>query len=135
MGGEGCEETLSETRGCDSRPCPTECSPVDCKWSGWNHWGACDKCGGEKKRFRHILAHAHCGGKPCEPTVAEEAMNCTRTCHEPSYCAFGNWQSWSDCSADCGSGVRNRKRLLELTAAPVRFLDAAPEWTKLDASS
>ena len=29
--------------------------PTDCMWGQWEMWGACDKCGGQRKRFRRVL--------------------------------------------------------------------------------
>lgn len=87
---------------------------MDCTWNQWTPWSSCDKCGGQRKRFRHIVALLTCGGRPCEPTDAEVTGNCTRICHEPSFCGFGDWASWGSCSKSCGVGVRSRSRQLEL---------------------
>lgn len=113
-GGRCPPAALSEVRPCGRRPCPGECAPADCRWGDWGAWSACDKCGGERRRSRHVLSVAHCGGEPCEPGLSEEVTTCTRSCHEPSYCAFGDWSSWGACSATCGSGVHERTRHLEV---------------------
>merc|ERR1711988_224082 len=44
-GGFGCSEALTVTRECIARPCHNECQPVDCQYSDWSMWGACDRCG------------------------------------------------------------------------------------------
>jgi len=120
-GGRGCNESLASTRGCHAGACAAQCELVDCTWGHWGEWSACDKCGGERKRFRFVSRQARCGGRPCKPGAAEEVMNCTRSCHSPSYCAFGDWHVWSSCSAECGSGVRSRLRQLRLAPLPVQF--------------
>merc|ERR1719210_192047 len=58
--------TLSETQGCRFAMCPDACMPVDCKWGVWGEWSACDKCGGQKRRVKHVLEHPQCGGDPCD---------------------------------------------------------------------
>jgi len=123
-GGKSCAGPLSETRGCGTESCVVQdCDPVDCKWGDWDEWSACDKCGGEKKRFRHIMSMPACGGAACEFGAGEEATNCTRKCHEPTYCTFGQWSNWGSCSADCGNGVRSRERHLHAASiTDVRLL-------------
>lgn len=113
-GGKACEGPLAVQQTCNNLECEAQCQPVDCLWADWTSWSACDKCGGQRKRFRHVSALPVCGGKLCDPTLAEETTNCTRMCHEPIYCGFGEWESWSVCDATCGEGVRMRSRQLEL---------------------
>jgi len=91
---------------------------VDCAYGEWVEWGACDKCGGERTRFRHITEHARHGGKSCEPFEAEEVGACPRQCHEKKYCTWGDWGSWGECTARCGEGKRARRRHLNLTLVP-----------------
>jgi len=126
VSGPDCLGALSETRGCSTKPCPVLCTPVDCQWGHWSQWSACDKCGGEKKRTRHVQVLPTCLGKPCAAEAAEEATNCTRKCHEPTYCAFGDWKDWGLCSTSCGHGIRSRIKNLELRSAPeaIRVLTA-----------
>jgi len=117
-GGPECVGALSEMQGCNTQPCQAGCTPIDCQWGEWGQWSGCDKCGGEKKRSRHVKVFPSCNGKPCEAGVAEEASNCTRKCHEPTYCALADWKDWSQCSTSCGKGTRSRLRSLELVSAP-----------------
>jgi len=123
-GGGACPlAALSETQACGAGACPDQCMPIDCDWNEWSPWSACDKCGGEKRRFRHVSTVARCGGKACDAGLSEEVTNCTRKCHEPTYCSFGDWGAWSACSATCGSGVHSRARHLQVTTQPeMRFL-------------
>eukprot|EP00438_Fugacium_kawagutii_P024013 Skav203308 [mRNA] locus=scaffold2570:119040:128690:- [translate_table: standard] len=85
------------------------------EWSSWSQWGACNKCGGQRVRFRHVVREPANGGFPCELKASEETGKCPRKCHESMYCVWGHWESWSACSTSCGSGgVRHRQRGLAL---------------------
>lgn len=116
--GKPCEDALDEVQPCSLAPCSGACSPQDCKWSEWGGWSACDKCGGQMRRFRHVISEAQCGGRTCDAWPAEETTNCTRKCHEPVYCVWSGWEAWSACSATCGSAEKTRHRRLTLTTAP-----------------
>eukprot|EP00931_Biecheleriopsis_adriatica_P096084 TRINITY_DN6972_c0_g1_i3.p1 TRINITY_DN6972_c0_g1~~TRINITY_DN6972_c0_g1_i3.p1 ORF type:complete len:1953 (-),score=306.09 TRINITY_DN6972_c0_g1_i3:279-6137(-) len=113
-GGKTCGGHLSETTGCASQPCHAERHPQDCQWGEWSSWGACNKCGGQRERFRHIVREALYGGQPCELGAGEETADCPRQCHERSYCVWNPWGEWSSCSQSCGiGGVRHRQRSLD----------------------
>lgn len=45
-------------------------------------------------------------------------------CHNATWCAWGQWEEWGDCSKTCGEGgERRRARSLQLTTAdPVQAL-------------
>lgn len=119
-GGEACEGPLSVVRQCAMAECPGP-EPVDCEYGDWQDWGACGKCGGERTRFRHITQYARHGGKACEPFEAEEVGACPRQCGDVQFCTWGDWDSWSECTAKCGKGKRMRRRYLGLSdeaAAP-----------------
>lgn len=113
-GGRGCSGALRETK-----PCHIECAvkshvPVDCLWGEWDMWSACDKCGGQRKRFRHIMSHPKNGGSRCEAGAAEEIGNCTRNCGDQVFCAWSEWGNWSRCSATCGTNaLKRRNRVLQ----------------------
>jgi len=128
-GGKGCEDDLGETAGCNTQPCKSSCEEIDCKWGEWGMWSACDKCGGQRKRFRNIIDQPFCGGKACTAQSSEQVSNCTRQCHEPSYCGWTDWQAWSDCSQQCGTGSKWRQRELRLQDATLvaRLLEDADE--------
>jgi len=116
-GGQSCEEVLKEVRGCAGQPCEAVCEPEDCVWDGWTEWSACDKCGGQMKRFRHIKTQATCGGNICDSTVSEETVGCPRRCHHNVTCMWGEWQEWGACSATCGTAQKSRSRNLMLQEA------------------
>mmetsp|Transcript_139273 Transcript_139273/g.445223 ORF Transcript_139273/g.445223 Transcript_139273/m.445223 type:complete len:1685 (-) Transcript_139273:136-5190(-) len=110
-GGRGCGGILTEVGRCDVAPCST-CKSMDCQWGEWEDWSACDKCGGQRKHYRHIGVQPSCGGRSCEAGGAEEISNCTRQCHGEMFCVWHDWSSWGECSASCGQGRRVRERHL-----------------------
>lgn len=110
-----CHESLTETQGCAQQECHAIGPKVNCEWSVWSQWGACNKCGGQRSRFRHVVRESANGGLPCELKASEETGKCPRKCHESMFCVWGHWESWSACSTSCGSGgVRHRQRGLAL---------------------
>ncbi|CAK9006533.1 A disintegrin and metalloproteinase with thrombospondin motifs adt-1 (ADAMTS adt-1) [Durusdinium trenchii] len=114
-GGLTCRDSLSETDGCAQQECTVQGPKRDCEWSQWSQWGACNKCGGQRERFRHVMHESENGGLSCELKAAEETGKCPRQCHETMYCIWDNWESWSACSTTCGTGgVRHRQRGLAL---------------------
>eukprot|EP00929_Paragymnodinium_shiwhaense_P050191 TRINITY_DN25294_c0_g2_i1.p1 TRINITY_DN25294_c0_g2~~TRINITY_DN25294_c0_g2_i1.p1 ORF type:complete len:1607 (+),score=365.13 TRINITY_DN25294_c0_g2_i1:131-4951(+) len=121
-GGKPCDGGLSEVRECGRSRChgPT---PTNCAFGDWEAWGACSKCGGQRKRFRHVKVYAKHDGKDCDPTDAEETAACPRHCHEHTYCTLGTWEEWGNCSAVCGEGRRSRKRYLEVSDKPGNWTD------------
>lgn len=115
-GGMACYGALKEDQPCGTQACP-DAEPL-CHWGDWSDWGACDKCGGERKRNRHIQ-QPPAGGQVCDPGASEELDACPRTCDDSTEgmaCAWATWEPWSTCSATCGSGRRQRRRNLELHA-------------------
>lgn len=118
-GGRPCSDALSETGKCMVKECD-QCKPMNCSWEEWGPWSQCDRCDGEMRRFRHISAHASCGGNACAAGDAEEITNCSRSCHERVYCEWADWQAFGACSATCGKGLRSRTRYLKALAAPQR---------------
>lgn len=112
-GGKECP-SLSETQSCGSYPCP-----VDCEMSPWSEWSRCSAlCGeGQSFRTRRILSAASVDppGLACGP-VRQEAV-----CFSPfgpcaSDCVLGSWGEWTECSALCGGGTRQRFRRVEAFA-------------------
>eukprot|EP01104_Vermistella_antarctica_P015610 TRINITY_DN516_c0_g1_i1.p1 TRINITY_DN516_c0_g1~~TRINITY_DN516_c0_g1_i1.p1 ORF type:complete len:285 (-),score=2.20 TRINITY_DN516_c0_g1_i1:143-997(-) len=106
-GGRDCDDdTRQETQPCNTDPCP-----VDCKIGGWSSWSQCSKeCGsGVRQRTRDIIVPPMNGGRDCDDDTRQETQHCnTNPC--PVDCKIGGWSSWSQCSKECGSGVRQRTR-------------------------
>jgi hypothetical protein len=113
-GGEPCNDYLEQVKPCNPNPCEAGCQPVDCEWGGWTEWGTCDKCDGQRTRFRHVVAQAVCGGLACGKGNAEETTDCPRKCHDVRYCTWDNWETWGACNSKCGVGSRTRKRALKI---------------------
>merc|ERR1719478_1218441 len=79
----------------------------DCEVSRWDPEECTKKCaGGEQKLTRSVLTHPN-GGTKCLPLAAERSCN-NHPC--PVDCKLSAWSGWSKCSAECGTGVRQRLR-------------------------
>uniref|UniRef100_A0A7S2NEM3 Spondin-like TSP1 domain-containing protein n=1 Tax=Alexandrium andersonii TaxID=327968 RepID=A0A7S2NEM3_9DINO len=119
-GGAPCEGGLSEVQECGRNSCLHD--PQDCKLDEWQEWSACDKCNGQKKRFRDVLQYASDGGMNCDHLGTEELGECDSPCHtDNTVCAWGDWKEWGQCSAVCGEGRRSRRRYLG--AEPTSIFD------------
>ncbi|CAE7553253.1 HMCN1 [Symbiodinium natans] len=121
-GGRPCHVDLSATEGCEMTPCAEACQAQDCEWSQWSDWGACDKCGGQMKRFRNVIRPSQCGGHGCAAAAAEETTSCPRKCHELSYCTWGDWRPYGECTSTCGHGIKKRTRMLKIVDEPVKSI-------------
>merc|ERR1712048_596094 len=93
-------------------------SPIDCVYGDWMDWNACGKCGGQRKRFRHIVVHARNGGINCEKFASEELGPCPFYCEEQEHghCVWGDWGPFGPCTARCGNGKKMRTRTLLFSA-------------------
>jgi len=106
--GEPCEDAPSmEVRSCNE----TLCGCNDCTFAEWSEWGACT-CTGLEERHRAIQDTFSSCGKPCEGSKCE-TRSCMPDClAKQESCEFEEWISWSDCTATCGGGQRERIRSL-----------------------
>lgn len=112
--GKPCEASLREVAQCNCHPCERR-PTVDCQFRDWGDWGACDKCGGQTRRFRHIATSAKHGGRQCDLTATEETKDCPVTCGDQGHCTWQHWGKWGACTAKCGHGRRMRLRYLTVS--------------------
>jgi hypothetical protein len=109
-GGKLCP-ALSESRACNTQPCP-----VDCVVGEFGEWGECSRScgGGEKIRTRAIVTAPAHEGKPCPPLTQKESCN-TRSC--PVDCKVTEWGQWGECDQPCGPGQQKRMRSVSTPSA------------------
>jgi len=121
-GGRACAGSLRELARCEQASCSSTAVVVakPCIWGIWQEWSSCDKCGGQRKRFRLILQMPEDGGAACKPEASEETSKCPREC-ERSYCTWGPWDT-GECSVSCGIGSVRRVRYLVATETPPETL-------------
>lgn len=43
----------------------------------------------------------------------------SRKCHELSYCIWGEWGKFGECTTTCGSGIKSRARRLKVVNEPL----------------
>jgi hypothetical protein len=113
-GGEECPSNLTNTRNCNTDPCPVEC--VVSEWSEWSNCSS--ECGGgSKTRSRSITTNPAHGGLPC-PSTLTETINCNENpC--PIHCEMNEWSEYSECSndQDCGEGTKTKTRSVKTNPA------------------
>jgi len=116
---------LKEIASCNEPLCVGSVAQVNCEWSDWGGWGVCNACHGEQKRIRQVKKAAARGGKQCDLSAAIETSTagCSvtymtgafmRYCTAPAFCAWAEWNPWSECRANCGNSTRSRKRMLKV---------------------
>ncbi|CAJ1431090.1 unnamed protein product [Effrenium voratum] len=89
----------------------TDSGGVDCSWSDWSAWSFCStSCGeGTKNRKRWIAVREQGAGAACEGS-AEQSEACEGAGNCPLDCAWEPWQDWSQCTASCQGGQKQRTR-------------------------
>ncbi|XP_027059146.1 coadhesin-like isoform X4 [Pocillopora damicornis] len=109
-GGKKCEGAFRQIRPCNQNNCP-----VDGNWSAWSAWSTCSKSckQGEQSRTRECSSpKPQYGGKKCEGSAREKTV-CNKDVPCPVDGSWGSWAPWSACSATCGYGSRERKRVCD----------------------
>ena len=110
-GGNDCEGSAAEGKGCNNIPCVVVPEPVNGGWSNWTSFTECSaSCGiGVTIALRSCSNPApEFGGLNCEGDSVEETE-----CDAGPCPVDGNWSdysAWSECSASCGGGVMERSR-------------------------
>uniref|UniRef100_A0A8C3N479 Hemicentin-1 n=1 Tax=Geospiza parvula TaxID=87175 RepID=A0A8C3N479_GEOPR len=107
FGGHKCEGSDIQMDFCNSDPCP-----VHGNWGPWSSWGTCSRTcnGGQTRRYRSCdNPRPASGGRACAGADVQIQRCSTDLC--PVNGNWGQWQSWSQCSASCGGGEQTRVRL------------------------
>eukprot|EP00928_Gymnodinium_smaydae_P010177 TRINITY_DN13817_c0_g1_i2.p1 TRINITY_DN13817_c0_g1~~TRINITY_DN13817_c0_g1_i2.p1 ORF type:complete len:857 (+),score=141.13 TRINITY_DN13817_c0_g1_i2:324-2894(+) len=76
-------------------------------------WGDCSRCGNQRYRHRSILQLPNKYGQICDLKDAKEIGYCRSECMDDQiFCTWGDWSSYSECSAMCGPSIKTRTRSL-----------------------
>eukprot|EP00441_Pelagodinium_beii_P048005 CAMPEP_0197624826 /NCGR_PEP_ID=MMETSP1338-20131121/4350_1 /TAXON_ID=43686 ORGANISM="Pelagodinium beii, Strain RCC1491" /NCGR_SAMPLE_ID=MMETSP1338 /ASSEMBLY_ACC=CAM_ASM_000754 /LENGTH=1716 /DNA_ID=CAMNT_0043195061 /DNA_START=154 /DNA_END=5304 /DNA_ORIENTATION=+ len=109
---------LTENKTCDNGACPS-----DCKLSDWSDWFGCDRTcksaenPGTRKRTRVIAEMGNAMGAKCPSESARTQSEACQLSACPVDCQMSDWSAWSECSATCGQGNRERFRDVQSAAA------------------
>ena len=97
----------------ETMPCNTHMCPVHCTTGAWGAFGACNaECGGgAQARTRSVLVSAQFNGDQC-PSLTDSRSCKTAPC--AIHCEVSKWGSWETCSASCGSGASQRRRIVKI---------------------
>ncbi|KAJ8037143.1 Coadhesin [Holothuria leucospilota] len=97
----------------DRKACNLEkLCPVDGGWSEWSQWSVCSQTCGEGTSDRHRVCnkpYPQFGGLPCEGK-SQQIQDCNRLDCPANITYWGDWNSWSVCSDECGGGTQQRTR-------------------------
>jgi len=94
---------------------------IDCSLTDWTQWSGCSaRCDGVHSRSRRIGVYGREYGAFCKGSLRQ-----TESCTEKGAhcfvgknldCKLSEWGDWSDCTASCGVGQRQRSRDVERAA-------------------
>uniref|UniRef100_A0A8C4UE85 Hemicentin-1 n=1 Tax=Falco tinnunculus TaxID=100819 RepID=A0A8C4UE85_FALTI len=107
FGGRKCEGNDIQIDFCNSDPCP-----IHGNWGPWSSWGTCSRTcnGGQMRRYRTCdNPRPASGGRACAGPDMQVQRCSAELC--PVDGNWGQWQTWSRCSASCGGGEQTRIRL------------------------
>jgi len=79
----------------------------DCQVGEWMPSPCSQTCGGGEMTLTREVLTEPVNGAACPPLQMVQTCN-TRPC--PVDCVMMDWSGWSECSKDCGGGVRQRVR-------------------------
>jgi Spondin-like TSP1 domain len=110
-GGAACPTELSQTRSCNTQPCP-----INCAVSDWSSFGACSATcgGGTQTHTRTVTTQPQYGGTACPVLTESQACN-TQAC--PVNCEVSGWSDSTSCSVSCGGGTKTQTRTVTKAAA------------------
>jgi len=86
---------------------------TDCETTDWREQECSATCGGGTQVLIRSVSVYPDGGAACPPLAS------TQSCSEdacPVDCVLDDWSGWSGCSADCGGGVRSKRRAVVTNA-------------------
>jgi len=83
----------------------------DCEVTDWQAGECSAPCGGGTQTLLRAVSVHPTGGAKCPPLEMKRACN-GEEC--PVNCELGDWTEWSDCSAECNGGVKEKIRNIEV---------------------
>jgi len=99
-------QTQSFVSDCNRKDCP-----INCMTSEWEGWGSCTSTcgGGNRQRSKRVLVSMQYKGDQCGSV--NEGENCNVDACDAD-CVLGEWSKWGQCSQQCNSGYRRRRKAI-----------------------
>lgn len=104
--GKPCDDSIEQLQPCNMHLCGPAPN-VDCVYSDWSPWSACQS--GQRYRDRSIATFATAGGKGCDDALRVVAV-CMADVRD---CILSDWTDWNVCDRSCGPGQTARHRGVE----------------------